>query len=234
MIVDLVFPVKSGGYNEELRYTLRSVCVNADGLFRDVWIVGTNMPRWLTNVRRIEAGAEGRNADIRAKVTAAATHPEVAERFVLMNDDTFLVDPITDWPAFHMGPMTEFAPDSGTSGWRHTISETADWVRTQGVEPMAWQGHRPLLWDRVKLAEVLCRYPAGRRVDVIGLYDLAGAGGTARRGINAKVKTDAEFLAKRPIRDTPWWSTNDASFRDGLIGEHIRGLFPNRCRFERT
>src|SRR5690606_36042477 len=99
---DLVYPVRAGD-NEELRYSLRSMAAHAEGLFRKVWIVGTDLPEWLTGVETIDAGSDqGRVEDVRAKITAAANHRGVATKFVLLNDDHYLVEPITAWEPFHM------------------------------------------------------------------------------------------------------------------------------------
>lgn len=241
---DLVYPVRPGVDNEELRWSLRSVHTNAAGMFRKVWIVGTLLPTWLTNVEVIEASSvDGRAADVRAKMLAATIHPKVASRFVLLHDDYFLVDPITEWTAYHMGPMGEYVqrlsqlPRSLTvnnSSWLRTVVSTSQWMADNGHRNvLARQGHRPLLWSKTKLRKALDSYPADRPLDVVGLYDMAGAGGVGVRGVNSKITGDPnEFHAKAGKLNIPWLSSNDNSFAEGMIGGYIRGMFRTPSIYE--
>lgn len=234
---DLVYPIRPGVENEELRWSLRSVAVNAAGLFDKIWVVGTTIPGWLRNTQMIEASAPGgKGADTRAKLAAAATHPDVADRFVMMSDDYFLVDSITEWQSFHMGPTSAFVKrlsaldppvTLGNSKWLRTVVSTAEWMAERGYpDILVRQGHRPLLWDKAKLAATIAAYPSDRLVDVTGLYDAAGAAGVGRRGGNAKVRADSvEFHQRLAELDIPWLSSNDRSFNEGMIGGYIRGMF---------
>lgn len=245
---DLVYPVLPVGECDELRYSLRSVATNADGLYRKVWIVVTDaatLPSWLTGVEIIEAGHPGGpKPDFRAKVEAACAHRGVAARFVLLNDDHFLVDPIEQWEAFHSGPTSAYLARLASltppmtvrnSAWVRAITSTAEWMAEQGYgDILARQGHRPLLWHKTKLGKALAEYPRDRVVDVLGLYDIAGAAGVGRMAGNAKVTSLPEaFHAKIAELDIPWLSSNDRGFAQGLIGGYIRGIFRTPSRYER-
>lgn len=247
VLPDLVYRIRPGE-NEELRYSLRSVSANADGLFRKVWVVVTSaagLPGWLTNVDVVEAGSMfGRQADVRAKAVAAVNHPDVASRFLLMDDDHFLVDPIKRWAAFHMGPTSEYvqtlqgAPWNLTvtnSVWLSTIITTAQWMSGHGYgDVLVRQGHRPLSWSKQKLSAALAKYPSDERLDICSLYAMAGAAGKGRRASNSKITSEPEmFHQKMVARDSPWLSSNDRSFAGGLIGEHIRGMLPTPSLYER-
>lgn len=238
---DLVYPVKNAG--EELRYSLRSVARNARGLYGRVWIVG-DRPDWAVNVGHIEAAGRpgsGRGGDVRAKIAAACAHPDVADTFLLMHDDYFLVDPVTEWRAYHMGPIRHHitrlrrSPDTSRA-WLRYVVETADWLESQGYRNgLTWQGHRPLVWDKRKLGKALKRAPRTLQLDIVGLFEMAGAPmGTPARGCNSKVRADdASFHRKMAERDIPWLSTSDRAFAFGLAGRFIRGLFPDPCEYER-
>ena len=54
MIPDLVYPVRDGLDNEELRYSLRSIDRFAGGMFGTVWVVGNVLPDWLVGVKRVQ------------------------------------------------------------------------------------------------------------------------------------------------------------------------------------
>ncbi len=238
---DLVYAVRAGE-NEELRYSLRSIATNAAGLYRKVWVIGHDLPSWLTGVEVIDArGAESGQSDVRAKITAAVSDPRIAARFVLLADDMFLVDQITEWEAFHMGPTSAFVAHlakqgttTSNSGWLRNVVATAEWMAEQGHgDILVRQGHRPLLWDKKKLAAALDSYPTDRRLDTVGLYDIAGAGGEGRKAGNAKIGADpAAFHAKLAELDIPWLSSNDIAFAEGMIGGYIRGMFRTPSRYE--
>lgn len=242
MVVDLVYPVRPGE-NEELRYSLRSVAENADGLFRKVWVVGSGLPDWLTNVNIIETvPVPGPAQDVRHKISTATNDPRVATRMVILDDDYFLVDPITEWAAFHMGPTSEYMIHVGkyrppltlqNSSWLQAVTATTKWMAEQGYpDPLARQGHRPLLWHKRKLAEALAEYPADQPLDIVGLYDIAGGAGVGERAGNTKIRDAAKFHQKLVTRDSPWMSSIDESFSGGMIGGYIRGMFRTRSRFE--
>lgn len=242
-IVDLVYPVKFTDDLEELRYSLRSIHAHAQGLYGRVWIATREgLPSWLTGVHRLDAGdGGGKTHDIRSKIAAACANREVSQTFLLMCDDFYLVEPVTEWAAFHMGPTSEYvqrllARTDTARGWLRCVTDTADWMAEQGYgDILARQGHRPLLWDKTRLADALNAYPTDRKLDVNGLYDIAGAGGIGTRGMNSKVRMDdAEFHEKTTNRDIPWLSSNNGSFTHGLIGEHIRDMFPDPSPFERS
>lgn len=244
---DLVYRIRPGE-NEELRYSLRSMVMNGSGLFDKVWVVVSSAdgsPGWLTNVNVLVAGVQvDRKEDVRAKAALAANHSGVASRFLLVDDDHFLVERVARWAAFHMGPTSEYLRllarepwnlTTDNSRWVRTIISTADWMAEQGYgDVLVRQGHRPLLWSKSKLAAALRRYPAGRLLDVCGLYDIAGAAGKGRRAGNSKVTSDpVMFRQKVDGRDSPWLSSNDQSFKSGLIGDHIRRMFTDPSIYER-
>lgn len=237
---DLVYTYKHTG-TDELRYSLRSVCANADGLFGQVWIVG-DLPDWAVGVRHLDARASqgDRYEDVRAKVAAVVKQPELSQTFLLMNDDFYLCRPVTEWAAFHMGStwalLRRLARNADPHRkWQRTIRATAEWMQQQGHgDVLARQGHRPSLWDKTRLDQALSRYPKGRPLDVRGLYDMAGAGGVGVKVANSKVSLDAQFPDKvAQLEVCPWLSSSDLSWRDGLVGKYVRDLFPEPCRYER-
>lgn len=238
---DLVYPYKHSTDGEELRFSLRSLCKNANGLFGRVWIVG-DLPEWAVGVEHVPTvpGAS-RQADVRAKWWSAADHPDVSPTFLLMNDDFWLCRKIRRFAAFHMGPTSEYLDSLARRGdthfeWQRTIRATADWMAEQGHgDVLVRQGHRPSLWRKDRLAEALADYPADRPLDVLGLYDLAGAGGVGVRVGNSKITNSAVFHAKTAaaaLDECPWLSATDGQFSDGLVGGYVRALFPDPCRFE--
>lgn len=224
---------------EDLRHSLRSL---ANTPVDEVWIVG-DVPSWVRNVHALPLEPQPEKfANQRASLTAVVNDPELPETFTLFNDDHFVVEPLDLLPAFHLGHWNAYMARQLRQGqnpmntWWRGVCETADWMCTQGhPNPRVYEAHTPLTFNKAKLAEVLEAYPQDRRFCVGMTYDLTGAGGTGFRGINVKCKTDDEYRLKTGIAPrTPFLSSTDDPFQRGLIGAHIRGMFPDPSPFERT
>lgn len=240
-MVDLVYPVKVNDDLEELRYSLRSVSKNAEGLFNNVWLITKEkLPSWVS--RRpmvIDAGDGGTKAnDVKSKLLVACNHGSVSNEFVLMCDDFFLVEPIKQWDTWNMGPTSEYVKrlrrEGAGAAWLRSVTDTAEWMRQQGHGDIpVYQGHRPLLWNKERLGDAISRYPAAKRLDINGLYPIAGAGPMpGERGMNSKVRDNAMFREKINSRNIPWLSSNNGSFRDGMIGGYIMGMFTESSPYE--
>lgn len=240
VLMDLVYLVRSGP-NEELRYSLRSIEKNAPGLFRKVWVMGTDLPDWLTGVEFLPIpDGDHKHETMRRKTLAVCDNPDVTPTFGLMNDDYFLVKPISEWVVYHMGPASEWINEKlAKRSWSWTsylrdVYATCRWMADQGYGDVpVRETHSITVWDRVRLAEVIRAYPQNRGLTVVDLYEAAGAGGPGVRGPNAKVHND-EHLAARLKDGWPWLSSSDESWVSSRIGEYMRGMFPEPSRFEKV
>lgn len=236
---DLVYLVHED--SEPLRYSLRSVARYAAGQYRRVWVAGM-LPQWLTGVGHIavdEPEPREKFASIRSKLEAAVAHRGVAKRVVVMNDDYIATAPVESWEPTHLGPTSTYVAQCSRprNTWWEAMQHTAAWMDERGHgDTLCYAGHVPLMYDRVKLRDLLAEYPANRRLLDCGLYPEAGVGGVGVLGPNAKVGPSAgEFAEKVPDPDAPppWLSLNDESWASGLIGGYVRGMFRERCEFER-
>lgn len=228
--------------NELLRYSLRSIERHAGGMFRKVWIVGV-LPDWAENVGHIPVEYAGEKfADIRAKVAALCADKRVAHTVVILNDDHIATGPVT-WDAVHMGPTSAYLKAEAARGrtsarntWIRAVENTSAWMADQGHGDIdCFEGHVPLMFNRRELGKVLAEYPADRSCDYPGFYPAAGAAPVAGEALNAKIGPSAdEFLSKVDDPRMPGWiSTNDAGWREGMVGGFIRGMFRERSTFER-
>lgn len=232
---DLVYVVRPGGDNEELRYSLRSVARNAP--HRKVWIVGT-VPSWVRNVEPLplEPHLE-KFANQRQSLEAACARDDLSDVFVLMNDDHFVTEKITTWPTFHLGSASGFIARQLEGGrvrntWVKAVRATAIWMAEQGHgDVLCYEAHVPLLFNKAALGELLAAYPRGRYLTVGEMYAVAGAGGVGENAGNAKVKTDEEFDAKA-AQAMPFLSSNETSFGELRVGEYVRSLFPTPSKYE--
>lgn len=237
---DLAWIVRPGE-NAELRYSLRSFAKNARGLYRKVWIVGT-VPEWVKGVEGIPlTPLPEKFANIRQSLTALCADERAADEVVIMHDDFFAIDRVTDWRGYHLGSTAKFLARLAANGkrpekntWVRSLQQTAAWMAERGHGDIdCYEAHTPLLFDRRKLGALIAEYSADRWMLCAGLYPEAGAGG-GERGINTKVSAlDAATLEAKVAAPVPYLSSNEASFDGGVIGGFVRGVFRESCRFEK-
>jgi hypothetical protein len=224
---DVVYPVRAGQTNEELRYSLRSL---ANLPHREVWIVG-HCPTWVRNVQHIRVAQNGSKwENSTANLQAAVDHPDVADRFVLMNDDFFILEPLDQLPVLHRGPMAELGQNWG--GRYRTGNDAARELLAQWGhdDPMSYELHVPLPVVKDDLADTLARLASSNRpmagVAKRSLYgNLHELGG--RQVDDVKVANPDAALP-----DGPFASTTDRSFR-GKVAAAIHRRFPDPSQYER-
>ena len=207
---------------DELRYSLRSL-VNLP--HRQVWLAG-HIPKWVRDVGTIPVKQHPAKKwhNQNANLLAAASHPEVSERFVLFNDDFFVMEPVDEVPVWHRGPFTDallarFAsPRSGNYG--HRMRETADLI---GRDQYSYELHVPLPMVKWKTKITVESMPEDLLFRSIYGSDWQ-IGGVEHEDV--KVKADD----RRP--DGPFVSTSDTSFRSRPVGKRIRRQFREPGRYE--
>ncbi|WP_019548627.1 hypothetical protein [Streptomyces sulphureus] len=230
MLPDIVIPVRERDRNEELRYTLRAIAANVP--HRQVWIAGY-MPSWVRDVGHVptrQAATKYQNS--RGNWKAAVDHEEVADDFLLFNDDFFVMKPLRGvMPALHRGPLSEvyrhFATRVKPGRYLLGMRQTMGLLDELGVEsPLCYELHVPIALNRDRYVEVweVCnriKYPHSRTV--YGNYWQLGG----RQVRDPKVMTRGAFPG-----GGQFLSTMPDTFTRGRVGTFIRGAFPQRSRFE--
>lgn len=222
---DVVYVVRPGDDNPELKWSLRSLRNIPHG---QVWMAG-HKPAWVSEqVRHIPVSpmrpkAESSNANLRA----ACAHPQVAEDFLLFNDDFFVVEPIEAVPMLHRGTVNE-ALQEMRGGYRRAAEGTRELLTTWGhTDPLSYELHVPMPVFKPAMAELLDWARGTFRLHHRTLYgNVVGAGGTRV----ADVKVYDRFQKTFP--QGPFVSTNDQSW-SGCVGHWVQRLFPNPGPYER-
>lgn len=220
---DVVYVVRPGEVNEELRYSIRSLSNLPHG---KVWIAGY-CPRWLKDVGAIPVQTRpGGHQSAKANIRAACEHPEVSEEFVYMNDDFFVMQPMDAIPAMHLGPLSQAIANAGMSrGYTRAMKDTLAVLLERGIdEPLMYDMHAPMLVTKSGMLEALdlCA-PKMHERTVFG--NLQSVGGTLAR--NHKV-----HRGDRGWQGWPFLSTNDSSFRSMPAGDLIRSRFSTPSPYE--
>lgn len=153
--LDIVYMVKPGETNEELRHSLRSLANLPHGR---VWLVGYK-PRWVRNVGYLPMMQRGpKHHNTWRNWVTIAQSPELPDRFVLFNDDFFVTRPVETIPTLHRGTldsMIEWLGKARVPAYRQRMEATRRVLRRAGrPEPYyAYEMHAPMVMDRAVHAD---------------------------------------------------------------------------------
>lgn len=241
-MIDVVFVVRPGERNEELRYAIRSVEANLSNV-RSVSVAG-HRPAWLNCHHIWRAQREAPHLNALANLKAALTCSTLTERIAVFNDDFYVMAPLERVPLQHREPLAITAMFSrherGASSPRTiALQDTLDLIRRIGVvSPFCFDLHTPIVVDRSELAEtldIIAAYTAHwddeRRARILWKTVHANLWNT-RSTYSPDVKV--RDLTPLDVWPSPFLSTTDLSFNYGAVGAHIRTLFPTPSRYEET
>ena len=224
--------VRPGDENEELRYSLRSVAAHVP--HDRVWIAG-HMPSWVTGVGHIPTEQSSTKwANSTGNVRAACEHPDVSERFLLFNDDIFVMQPLPGGvPVLNRGPLDEVINQHGDRRWsRYVLGMEATRTRLAAhgySNVLSFELHVPLPVEKTLMLKAL-DLGAGIRV----WHKRTAYGAVA--GLVGETVEDVKIHGRRelPPEDATFVSTNDRSFREGRVGRWIRDRHATACSYENT
>lgn len=225
--MDVVYLVRPGDRNDELRHSLRSL-VNLP--VARVWMVG-HRPSWVRDVEHI---AGNRHGEVKARnvydnLLLACSHPDMPERFVVMNDDFYILAPAEplDIAARWRRSLADHIAGVPVSEWRSGLVAAQRWLRSQGVkEPLSYELHIPVTVDRGRLLKVLEEaspvrgVPPQWRTLYGNTWPIAGM-----QMADVKVKRGMKALP------TPFVSSSDRSWRLPLF-DPLRARFSTPSRWE--
>ena len=229
---DIVYPVRNGDFNEELRYSLRSL---SNIPHNRVWIIGY-CPSFVDQSKvnywpRPNRESKYRNAtnaleEITREIGTAMTRP-----FLLMNDDFYIMQPMDRVPVHHMGPLEEViawykSKRHMGAYWRGMVA-TYDLLRSMGYEhPLSYELHVPIPIYRKPLLEA---WKAGRDIDVLHIRTMYGnmahLGGTYMEDVKVYHRRVTEY------EKWPFLSSNDNVTFQPMRG-FMRERFPIPSPYE--
>lgn len=228
--MDVVYPVRPGDVNEELRFSLRSLHTNFPAV-RQVWIVG-HKPKWVHNVGHIE-GNTGPNghANVYRNVLAAMQHPDVADDVVVFNDDFHVTAPVTEPPIWYRSTLTEHIGlprlrSAGNTWWKQSLATTLVCLQAVGIpDPLSYELHVPLPAKKGLMAETLERFSAVTPDNPPQWRTLYGNLHT----IGGVASADAK-VSRPGALPKPFLSTSDAVWRQ--FARTLSSMFPDPSPWE--
>lgn len=207
---DIVFPVRIGDHNPELRYALRSLANVPHG---QVWLAG-HMPGWVQNCRHLpieQTSTKHRNS--LCNLIGACESPDVSEDFVLWNDDIFLLEPLDQIPVLHRGTIRRYLAMSrslGNSTYIRGTKATLELLEQSGYrDPLSYELHVPLPMTKSGVLEA-CRLIEEARVPELTAIQMRSMYGNLA-SIGGKQAEDVKVFGTRlPEIVGAFLSTSDA------------------------
>lgn len=231
---DIVYIVRPGENNEELRYSLRSLEKNFPN-HGTVWIIGYK-PSWVQHVRtiyKVQKGTKYKNGY--NNLLAAANHPEISGDFILMNDDFFVTKEITEIPRYNRGlldDVIETFEQYGAHKYYWTMRHTAEYFRRLKIQnPLSYELHVPMIINKQKYIESMAQWMA---VDPTAkLNKRTVYGNYVDYGGETIEDVKVNHLNGRSLENpTAFLSSDDKSFKLGNVGPYIKEEFKFPCRYE--
>jgi hypothetical protein len=154
--MDIVYICRSG-YNEELKYSIRSVVKNVP--HDKIWVVGQK-PEWYTGnfIPVRDKGSKYKNARENLKKICASE--EISKDFILMNDDFFVMKKIDKIDYFYSSSLEERADlnfmIAPNAIYTKLLNNTVDRLNEMGIkEPKSYELHVPMIMNRQNLKSLL-------------------------------------------------------------------------------
>lgn len=218
MGANIVYLAREGEDNEELRYSLRSLKnLKVD----NVWVFGY-CPSWVQNVIKVRVRLRSRQKWERMWELFRVVAEKASDRFVLFNDDFFVLKPtrIKNQTDGMLADLLATSPCRGTrepSPYGYSIIQTLE-ILGGGRN---FETHTPMWMEREKLKALCNQYSVGQVRSLYGnLYKASFVD-----------KPDVKLRYEQELPDIELVSTTDFSFRNGL-GRQIKRKFPERSIFE--
>jgi hypothetical protein len=228
--VDFVYICKFGE-NEELRYSIRSVINSFPNA--KIWLVG-GKPDWYSGNHIHVDQRHHKYANAINNLHALCNAEEISNKFVLMNDDFFIMKKIDSIGQFYNGLLSEkidnYTKITGSSMYIRKLILTNTRLIEQGIpSPYDYELHVPMIMEKDKLLPIIKKYPNCLWRSMYG--NIYGIGGTQMDDV--KVYTNPRHLArsKEIIDNSVFMSTEDQAF-SLVLDKILSKLFTNKSSYE--
>lgn len=229
--MDLVYICRSGD-NEELRYSIRSMVKNYP--HDNIWVVG-DKPSWYTGNHIPVKQSKTKYENAQNNLKAIVQSDEISKRFVIVNDDFYVIRPVNRVYSFVSGPLenklTHFRNVHPSSRYTRLIMITDKRIKQilgKDFRAMDYDIHVPMVYEKKKLEPLLCHRLLWRSL-YGNLYSVPFK-------IMSDVKVYSHNLENglRSVleREVPFLSSEDDSF-EFLKTNLLEEMFPTPSPYEK-
>lgn len=228
-MVDVVYNCRTGK-NEELRYSLRSVYDNLD--YDNLWVVG-GKPEWYAGNFVEHNWDPSKEVRERLGFQAIVDTPEIAEDFILMNDDFFVlkqIDQVVNWNGGLLKDKVRLY-DGIAPVYIYTklLKETYRYLVLQGIkDPLDFEMHTPMVMNKTNLS-----YIADMPMLTRSLYgNMFGVESETHKDV--KVYPHGQFNNRTfdMNKETPYLSSMDETFTD-VLNKILKDRFTVPSQYEK-
>lgn len=244
--MDLVYIIRNGDHNPDLRYSLRSVAKFVQ--YDKIWIVGYK-PRWVKDVEYIKVtqGPDKWQNSVN-NIIAACQSEDISDDFVLMNDDFFAIKPVEDLEAscnVALGTLTDKIEEykKYRSGWFNAFRQARELLQQMKIpEPYYdYESHSPIIINKknflsfihrpeiqtfMRTAKVLHKRSVYKNIYKITPKILSE---------DVKINKDDEVDTRKNVCE--WLSVFDNQVNNRYypkLNKLLKDLFPDMCQYELT
>lgn len=240
--MDFVYLLKHDTENnsEELRYSLRSL----RNVPHDQVVIIGEKPDWLTNVLFIPVPQNStKYQNVNANMMRAIHDDRISDKFVLMNDDFFIMKPLQEIEPLHFGYMQEvlnyYRQRYGSdTPYINNMQSALHLLQSEGHKyPLSYELHVPMVMQRSVLKDIY-NNQTSRLFQVRSYYgNHVQVGG--RQVSDCKVFIDDNHNdgaysqdPEKYLAAQTFLSATGGAFKRGIVGEYIRRSFPSPSVYE--
>lgn len=218
--------MKDNPRNEELRYSLRSICQNMQ--FNRVWIFGGCPTNIVPDFRvRVEQTGITKWDKVRNMYEMACENKEVTDDFIMFNDDFFVMQPTNKIEPIYRCPLDEhikiLEPRKPTP-YSRLLRGCLDALTG---EPLSYELHVPFVFNKSKLLHILNSFQKQHCMRTMygNIYNIGGEQSRDIKIFNINPSFD--------YKNSQFISTDDSIVNvNNDIWRWIRKQFPKKCRYE--
>lgn len=235
--MNILYPIGNGSTwnNQELRYSFRSLEFVKD--LEGVIVAGHN-PGFLSDaVTLIPAYHVFNNpaTGIFANILHACRDERTPEMFLLCNDDYFFTAEVkaVNYPYYHIGQIKDKLKSCSPAYYPHLFA-TQEELKRRDLPTLNFDSHFPIVISKQKVIQLSKMYDWNRQHGYTfkSLY-------CNTFGIEGEFRPDCKVNAPHQLE---WWvqfagerecfSIGDAALSGGGLIEFLRGIWPEKCKFE--
>ena len=153
--LDIIYFVKDGVRNEELRYSLRSVDANMP--HKRVWIFGGCPTNIVPDVRvRVAQTGKTKWDRVRNMYKIVCENKEITDNFIMFNDDFFVMQPTDHITPLHRCTLDEhirILEPSKPSPYSRLLRGCKEAIKND--TPLSYELHTPFIFNKKLLMDVL-------------------------------------------------------------------------------
>ena len=244
--MDLVYIVRNGDNNPDLRYSLRSIAKFVQ--YDRVWIVGYKQ-KWIKDVEYIKVtqGPDKWQNSVN-NIIAACKNEDISDDFVLMNDDFFAIKPVEDLEAscnVALGTLDDKIEKykKYRSGWFNAFRQAKELLQKMKIsEPYYdYESHSPIIINKKEFLEFISRseiqdfIKSGKVLHKRSIYKNIYKITPKILSEDVKINKDDEVDTRKEVCE--WLSVFDNQVNNRYypkLNKLLKDLFPDMCKYEAT